>query len=192
VSQTTAVNQFQIVSAGSVILESGKPTLFVPADTSYYTLSRAWNVSLINPQLFYVGKISSVRSVSYSGHWIDFGNRDNVINANHFINAAGDSGTYTDIFQDSRPKYGTFNANINQRYLECYENESTTTTRYLNGISRGSNSFTVTTPNNLLIGGSSALYNATGTLQEIIIYSSGNSANRTGIETNINSFYSIY
>jgi hypothetical protein len=87
---------------------------------------------------------------------------------------------------------GTFNANLNQRYLECYESVSGTTTRYLNSTDRGNNSYSVTTPTNLIIGGSDGSFPAYGNIQEIVIYANGNSANRTGIEDNINDFYSIY
>lgn len=186
-TQTTAANQPQIVSSGSVILESNKACISSP--NGYLTLSRTWAISLSNPQLFYVGKITTLYQFNYSGHWIDLGN--DGIN-NHFINDSGDTGTHQDIFSASRKKYGTFNANLNQRYLECYEHVTTTTTRYLNGIDRGSLANTLVTPNNLIIGGSSSQYPSTGTIQEVIIYATGNSSNRTGIETNINNFYSIY
>jgi hypothetical protein len=186
-TQTTAANQLQIVTGGNVVLNNGKPA--IESLSGYKTLTRAWGISLSNPQVFYVGSIINLFQFDYSGHWIDLGNAGQN---NHFINDSTDSGTYQDFFSSTRLKYGTFNANLNQQYLECYENVSTTTTRYLNGVNRGSNTFTPITPTNLLIGGSSATYPANGTIQELIIYASGNSSNRTGIEDNINDFYSIY
>jgi len=39
---------------------------------------------------------------------------------------------------------------------------------------------------------SNVSYSLNGILQEIIFYNSDQSSNRTGIETNINDFYSIY
>jgi hypothetical protein len=42
------------------------------------------------------------------------------------------------------------------------------------------------------ISGYAGGYNYLGQIQELIIYNSNQSSNRTGIETNINSFYSIY
>ena len=186
-TQTTASSQLQIVSSGSVLTDGGNPC--ISSLSGLLTMSRTWGISASNPQLFYVGKITTAYGFDYTGHWIDFGNT--VIYANHFISSSGDAGTYQDIFNTSRLKYGTFNANLNQRYLECYENISTTTTRYLNGTNRGSNSFTVTTPDNLIIGGFTS-YPSTGTIQEIIIYSNGNSSNRASIESNINTYYGIY
>ena len=186
-TQITALSQPQIVSSGSVVLNNGKPA--IESLLGYKTLTRAWGISLSNPQVFYVGSIINLFLFNYSGHWIDLGNGGQN---NHFINDSTDSGTYQDFFSSTRLKYGTFNANLNEQYLECYENVSTTTTRYLNGVNRGSNTFTPSTPTNLLIGGSSATYPANGAIQELIIYASGNSSNRTGIEDNINDFYSIY
>ena len=189
-TQTTAANQPQIVSSGSVYFQNSKPTLLHP-NGSYRFLTTAFGVALSNPQLFNVSLISNLVSVGYSGHFIDLGNTSPPF-VNHFINATNDTGTYTDIFNDTRLKYGTFNANLNQQYLECYESVSGTTTRYLNTIDRGNNSYTVTTPTNLIIGGSGATFPAYGNIQEIVIYANGNSSNRTGIQDNINDFYSIY
>lgn len=185
-TQTTAANQPQIVSSGSVILDSAKPCISSPS--GLLQLNATWGVSLSNPQIFYVMKITA--PVGYSGHWIFLGNAGGN---NHFISDAGDPGSYTDIFNNSRPKYGSFNASLNQRYLECYENVGSTTTRFLNGVDRGSNTFTIVTPTNLNIGGRGNLgFAATGTIQEIIIYSTGNSSNRNGIETDINNYYNVY
>jgi len=185
-TQTTAANQPQIVSSGSVILDSAKPCISSPA--GLLQLNATWGVSLSNPQIFYVMKITA--PVGYSGHWIFLGN--NTGN-NHFIADTGDAGSYTDIFNNSRPKYGSFNASLNQRYLECYENVGSTTTRFLNGVDRGSNTFTTVTPTNLNIGGRGILgFAATGTIQEIIIYSTGDSSNRSGIQTDINNYYNVY
>jgi hypothetical protein len=190
-TQTTAANQPQIVSSGSVILDGGKPSIFSSGGT--ISLQRTWGVSLSNPQVFHVSKIISVNPIdSYSGSWINFGN--NSLLNNHFISAPADAGTYQDIFTNSRSKYGTFNATLSERYLECYENVSTTTTRYLNGTNRGSNTFSIITPTNLILARNKRQtdFTANGNIQELIIYASGNSSNRTGIEDNINDFYSIY
>jgi hypothetical protein len=185
-TQTTAASQPQIVSSGSVILDTGKPC--ISSTVGLLQLNATWGVALSNPQIFYVMKITG--PVGYSGHWIYLGNTGGN---NHFISDTGDAGSYTDIFNNSRPKYGSFNASLNQRYLECYENVGSTTTRFLNGVDRGSNLFTTVTPTNLNIGGRGILaFAAAGTIQEIVIYSTGNSSNRSGIQTDINNYYNVY
>jgi hypothetical protein len=188
-TQSTAGNQPQIVSNGTVVTQNSKPTLLSP-NSSYRFLNTAFGVSLSNPQIFNVSLITNAVTAGYTGHFIDLGNASTV--ENHFISGSGDTGSYTDVFSNTRLKYGTFNANLNQQYLECYESVSGTTTRYLNTTDRGSNTYTVTTPNNLKIGGSVTSNPAYGNIQEVVIYATGNSSNRTGIETNINTYYAIY
>jgi hypothetical protein len=190
VTQTTAANQPQIVSSGSVITQNYKPTLLFP-NSSYRFLTTAFGVSLSNPQIFNVSLISNAVTSGYTGHFIDLGNASAPF-VNHFISGSGDTGSYTDVFSNTRLKYGTFNANLNQQYLECYESVSGTTTRYLNTTDRGSNTYTVATANNLIIGGSDTTSPAYGNIQEVVIYATGNSSNRTGIENNINTYYGIY
>lgn len=189
-TQSTAQNQPQIVSSGSVILQNSKPAVRSTIN-QYRFLTTTFGVSLTNPQIFNVSLISDTVSVGYSGHWIDLGNASPPF-VNHFISGSGDNGSYTDVFNSSRLKYGTFNANLNQQYLECYESVSGTTTRYLNSTNRGSSNYSVVTPTNLIIGGSDVSFPAFGNIQEVVIYATGNSSNRTAIESNINSYYGIY
>jgi hypothetical protein len=189
-TQSTAASQPQIVSNGTVVTQNSKPTLLSP-NNSYRFLTTAFGVSLSNPQIFNVSLITNAVTAGYTGHFIDLGNASAPF-VNHFISGSGDTGSYTDVFSNTRLKYGTFNANLNQQYLECYESVSGTSTRYLNTTDRGSNTYTVTTPNNLRIGGSDTSSPAYGNIQEVVIYATGNPSNRTGIETNINNFYSIY
>jgi hypothetical protein len=189
-TQSTAANQPQIVSSGTVVTQNSKPTL-LSSNGTYRFLTTAFGVSLSNPQIFNVSLISNAVSAGYTGHFIDLGNASAPF-VNHFISGSGDTGTYTDVFSNTRLKYGTFNANLNQQYLDCYESVSGTTTRYLNTTDRGSNTYTVTTPNNLTIGGSDTTFPAYGNIQEVVIYATGNSSNRTGIQNNINTYYGIY
>ena len=84
---------------------------------------------------------------------------------------------------------------INNRALQSViRNSSNNWDWYENNISNGSK--TLSGDMNLKsIGarlGASAQVFALGNFQEILLYSSDQSSNRTGIETNINDFYSIY
>jgi hypothetical protein len=88
---------------------------------------------------------------------------------------------------------GVSNTNLNQSLLEAFTIGSTMNI-YQNGSLQSSTapaSFSNTTTTFDVIGYGSASYsNAYG--QEVIVYTSNQSANRTAIETNINSFYTIY
>jgi hypothetical protein len=191
VSQGTAANQLDIVSNGIVILQGAKPCLRNTTNT-FKNLSASFGVTVTNPQTFLISNITAfdINTGGYSGHWLDFGN---AAANNHFITPISDPGSFNDSFSSTRRKFGTFVANYNQNYLECYENISTITTRFLNNIDRGNNTFTVATTTVLTIGGgSTAIARAIGTCQEIIIYANGNSSNRTAISDNINTHYAIY
>jgi hypothetical protein len=190
-TQATAANQLDIVSNGVVILQGAKPCLRNTTNT-FKNLSASFGVTVTNPQTFLISNITAFdpNNGGYSGHWLDFGN---AAANNHFIMPISDPGSFNDSFSSIRRKFGTFVANYNQNYLECYENISTITTRFLNNIDRGNNTFTVATTTVLTIGGlSTTLARAIGTCQEIIIYANGNSSNRTAISDNINSHYAIY
>ena len=68
-------------------------------------------------------------------------------------------------------------------------NYSTSENWYMrtNGVEKSFSSGASFTPANGEIGSF-----CNGVIQEMIIYNSNESANRTGIETNINTFYNIY
>ena len=60
----------------------------------------------------------------------------------------------------------------------------------LNGASEASGNIGTNNPSNLEIG--DANQNWDGQIQEVIFYDSDQSSNRTGIESDINTYFSIY
>jgi hypothetical protein len=63
---------------------------------------------------------------------------------------------------------------------------------YLNGSQVASGNAGTATAGSGVIGGQSATLRVINGMQEIILYTSDQSSNRTNIEDNINTFYSIY
>ena len=61
-----------------------------------------------------------------------------------------------------------------------------------NGATGGTNTYIGTYANTNLIIGSGANGLLNGTVQEFIIFDTNQLSNRTGIESNINTFYTIY
>jgi len=179
-TQTTAVTQPKIVSSGSTILENGKAAIEFDVDwlTTSYPL----------PSVFSAFNVVKT----------DF--------ANSFETIIGSELTFNDwiwhLFRPSsfrlRPKDSAYysGATLNaQKYLinSIYNGDLNA---YIDGNSYISQS-SVALPSpsgNLQIGTtqSNVSYSLNGILQEIIFYNSDQSSNRTGIETNINDFYSIY
>jgi hypothetical protein len=87
---------------------------------------------------------------------------------------------------------GTTNeVSINTEYLQTHLFNTTNSKVFLNNVETvsgdaGSNAFA----GNFSLGGSSAVFN--GTMKEVIVYLSDQSANRFKIESNINNYYGLY
>jgi hypothetical protein len=86
----------------------------------------------------------------------------------------------------------TANGSTNQRLLSGFVN-GFNMSAFDNGNTGGTSTYTGTYINNsFLIGSYPIVRNLNGYIQEIIIYPTDQSANRTAIETNINTHYNIY
>jgi hypothetical protein len=183
-TQTTALSQPQIVIAGSVILLNAKPAITNGAATGFNLAS---NITIDSLTILWVAKKSTIASngsimlyispSAFIGDDINgMGNPtfDPIIKlANTNTSAADLEATYHLSYlnrRNSTQAVGQFN-NSNNSY-----NNSIASTQYQ--ISR------------IALYGSS--YNYIGDIQEIVIYNLDNSSNRTGISTNINSYYAIY
>ena len=184
-TQSTASNQPKIVSNGSTITEGTKPTLSFSAGNG-----------LLNTNGFVSGSndraiISVAKMISSGGYIYGFGVDSNFARVslrtitNYRLEIKG-AGEQTNIITGNHDlqflyldgtTFGDFNLSVNSG--TAYEFTGTAT---------------LNTQDGLLIGARSATDNAEydGTLQELIIYSSNQLSNKSGIETNINDHYSIY
>ena len=185
-TQTTFSKMPKIVSSGSTILENGKAAVQFDGndiiDTSSITHGTD-DISIIGVFMneLNTGDQSFISGVHASGmQWSRIRNNS----WSPFLN----TGTSTYSFTDS-------SFNINQQYLfgsyyasdwNVYANNQNLDTKTI-GVHDdiGSGRYTL-----------GALFNNTdflqGNIQEVIVYSNDQSTNRSGIETNINDFYSIY
>jgi len=198
-TQTTAASQPQIVSSGSVIEENGKPAAQFDGSDDYMSLS---SISLTDRFSEYIvnthTSVSNNHSIGIS-RWVSGTNnrqftwRIQSDTAYDFFISQNGSNTY------SLADYSS--ATINTQYLYAGElnlSESQEFEHYRNNVlisssfsSGFSNLFNSTLDMELgsFNGGGS---NFQGYMQEVVFYNSDQSSNRTGIETNINDFYSIY
>jgi hypothetical protein len=183
-AQTTVANQPQIVSSGSVITENGKPA--VDFDGSTHQLVTTSSITLNQPTTqFGVGRINPNYS---TGNFYTFASSSNTGNRQHFFYR--NTGQYA-IFSGSSIEgtSGTssvqfvFSALFNSPNSELYFNNSL----IVSGNS-GANNFGL----NLILGNQSGNLPWYGKQQEFVFYGSDESSNRTGIQDNINDFYSIY
>jgi hypothetical protein len=193
-TQTTALNQPQIVSSGSVLTENGKPAVQFNGSTQglVNTTSDVIATNSANSFLF-VGRNITV---------VDFQNIIWAKNAIRIVTAVGLGYPDFSIFNTSAPiaPY-TFNKipNLNQYLLSIYwDGISATNSNYNtygnNTLLTPGPSIQGAVPNSFSLGfrndNNSQYWN--GNMQEIIIYPSNKLSDNSGINTNINSFYSIY
>jgi hypothetical protein len=89
---------------------------------------------------------------------------------------------------------GTQTAATNTQYLRFAVRTTSSQTEHVNGASNASTSLTLPNASGTINIGSAAntFLHFDGRVQEAVLYSSDQSSNRTGIETNINTFYNIY
>jgi hypothetical protein len=203
-TQTTAANQPQIVSSGSVILDNTKPTIFwnggqrlsLASDsmTNGIGYFSSFSVSKLNDNTSSTQRFLSLISTgtSSSASRILFGK-----NGSNFI-IAGGRRLDTDSFigAASSTTY-TLNRVLNSNILnyissklDIYINSSSvasSTTFHSGGNVSATNAQT-----QQIGSDGSGGQNWLGNMQEMIFYTSDQSSNRTAIETNINNFYSIY
>ena len=184
-TQSTAANQPQIVSSGSLLLMNSKPTVFFDGINDSFLLS-----TTIPAQNTY-----SLFSVGFV---------NNTATGNDMI-IAGNTGSYGFRFDGSatNPKITITKVGIadvvsafitgGKQTLATFLTNDTTSSVFTDSILRATSG--INSPSTVIdrIGAASPSGQPyLGNMQEIVFYTSNQSTNRTGIETNINDFYSIY
>ena len=174
-NQTQAANQAKIVNVGTLITKNMKPAAALDGISDSYplnfiinSLSTAFTVASINEidnTLLNIGGLSNAIGTSrINSNKIGFrGSSQLGINYTY-----GNQFIFSLVNNPSQTR-GYYNSN------ECLDSE------IIRGSAASSN-----------WGSRINDYNTDGTIQELIIYNSDQSANRTAIETNINNYYTIY
>ena len=179
--QTTTANQPQIVASGSIIPEGGKPAiefdgsddvisvLGITAFTNYYFAS-VQTVLALKSGFGIVGSFSS-------GSGNGWGIRETSKLYNYDANSLVVSSTGA--------------ISTNEQFL-LSSNCASTQDIYKNATQLVSVTGSLISHDDIVLGsnGSSGFYNIT--MQEFVLYTSDQSSNRAGIETNINDYYNIY
>ena len=184
-TQTTAANQPQIVSSGSVILENSKPTISFLSGSSGFGFS---TFSATSVEGFLVVKTKADPPEYLNSGFIDIGSSESD---NHFPYVNGI--IYDGFGSTSRKTVGDPTTPLNQVNLYNVLSASGEWTARLNTtqiFTTSSNSVGISaTPK---ISSRNSTYGMNNFISEFIIYPSNQSANRTGISTNINTYYGIY
>lgn len=191
VTQTTAANQPQIVSSGSVILQNSKPAIYFDgindvlngiALSNYITASTFSNIAVFNPIAL---TTNSGAMEGNDAYWMD--------------GAAGYAGVYWrttgNLFA------GVWDGNLKQASVGITANTQITSFAKLASgnisISKNNGTFVNAATNqiqaisqNLTIA-KSTVY-AEINAQELIFYKTDQTSNVSGINNNVNSYYAIY
>lgn len=180
-TQSTAFNQPQIVSSGAMITTNGKNSILFNAN-KLMLLTSSITVGTSSYTSFVGKRVSSGSRLIGLSRW-------------------GTNGYSLYLWSDNNYYYlGKTNS-----YLASSSTDTTTNQLLLTGLNNAGtmsmfkNSNTITSSSNVLvystildsIGGASGNF-SNSNLQEAIFYNSNQFSNRTGIESNINTFYTIY
>lgn len=197
-TQTTAANQPQIVSSGSVILENGKPSIQMGANKQ---LSLSSNLVLNTQTYFAIVSLNNDISASTTGTYLTRG----AAEGSQTVNLWGfglSTGTltnerYSHIASFSGNVYGLGQVTTDitsGQYVFNFKFESPSTSQlYQNNTLQSTanpSPFGDYTATNYPNSFTSIGVNFDGKYQELIVYP--NNKNVNDINTNINNFYSIY
>lgn len=184
--QTTALNQPKIVNAGVLFTQNSKPSVNFDGTNDFFTLSSSVGTS-INYSFF---------SAAY--------NQSNTNGATYMsgITGAAEFGLnlrtgVSDFFINKVFTINVINAALTKdRFnLNTFFTLNAANSLFSNGSLKNSNTLTPNfTQPITTIGRNNAGVNEyyLNTISEMVLYSSDQASNRTGIETNINSYYAIY
>lgn len=203
-TQTTAANQPQIVSSGSVVLDGGKPSIFWNGGQRLSLVSDSMTNNIGYFSFFGVSKLNE--NTSTTPRWLGlfstgssptssrilFGKNttNNYGGGGRRLDSDSFSGAFSSTTYTLNRALNSILFNYIDSKLDAYLNSSSlasSTTFHSGGSTSATNSQTQQ------IGANGAgQENWLGNIQELIFYTSNQSSNRTGIESNINNFYSIY
>lgn len=202
-TQATAANQPQIVSSGSVITDGLKPTIYWDGSDRLSLVSDSMTNNIGYFSLFGVSKLGE--NTSGTSRWIAlmstgtsntssrllFGKfNNNYITGGRRLDAdsfsgATSSSTYTLNRVSNSILLDFVSGTIDAFFNSSLEASSTT-------FHSGGNTSATDSQTQQIGASGSGSENWLGNIQELIFYTTNQSSNRTGIETNINDYYAIY
>ena len=179
--QTTAFNQPQIVSSGAMITTNGKNSILFDANklmllTSSVTAGASSYTSFVGKRISSGSRLIGLSRWSTNGYSLYLWSDNNYYylgKTNSYLASSSTDATTNQLLLTGQNSAGT---------MSMFKNGSTITS---------SSAVTVYSTIVDSIGGASGNF-SNSNLQEAILYNSDQASNRTGIESNINTFYTIY
>ena len=183
-TQASASQQPKIVSAGSTILEGGKAALSFDGSNDFLVSAFSSPIS------------TTTASIVFKGPTDDFiFDSNDSVNKNSLV-LMPDGFSFRLFFGNGSPTQIIHSIAPDvwgDRHLGSFISDGANSTLGIDGSFTASSSTSSVTMNGITLGAAATgLIPLQGTIQEAVIYGSNQSANLSGIETNINNFYSIY
>ena len=175
-SQTTASSQPHIYDGSAVITENSKPAIesfSSSSDHLTFPTTTSTDFCFINVRTWQSG------DVGYGGASGTFG-------------GFGISTSLTRYRFSGATSTFSFSASNGLQFLDFGNRASNLLEVHFNGVSGGVNANSGVAALNILMAGNGGGFFLDGKTQEFIIYSSDQSTNRTGIETDINTYFNIW
>ena len=182
-TQTTAINQPQIVNSGSLILQNFKPAVQFDGINDNFLLSS--NIPTTNSTY-------SIFDVSLP---TDAVSSDTILGGNGgSIQVRYDISRFEILRTQQLLIVSDNSRTINNQYLNSSFTKNTGNSIYANNVLKVTNTINPLFTQPILRMGASltGVELMKGTIQEVVIYTSDQILNVNNINTNINSFYSIY
>jgi hypothetical protein len=203
-TQSTAGNQPQIVNSGIVITDNGKPSCLFNGSSQFMTTS---NYNFAATDKIYTAIVAN--SEMNNATRLTFAFNDNstyrIFSASYFQSTGRFAAQFsTNNTSAQTNSYNTYN--VNQQYIIetlFYTNEANVADRiniYANNSILTFNTNTFSFQGNIIasnkplsIGADGAgNFRMQGKIQEIVLYSADQTANRSLINTNINTYYNVF
>lgn len=187
-TQTTAANQPQIVSSGGILLSNNKPSMKFDGSNDKLLFTYQWaNQTFDNYFVTFENSPTTYEVILSEGNglngYLGLGTRNTGLFSIFY------TGNYSEDYSSSSV--------VNTQYLLNYYSSGiisgTATVKFRkNGGIEESKTIAALSNNNSVIGAAGTGDFSSKNIQEILLYPSSQSSNRTGIESNINTYYGIY
>jgi hypothetical protein len=189
ITQGTAINQPRLVSSGSVVKDNNKPCVdFYAGNFSDMLLKADYGSDISQAVTFFSVNKYDHHTVNIDNVSLLFANYNDV---KMYFGVGYDTDVY--IINAGSSVTGATSNNEGNQNLYCGLFNGSSSKLWCNNVEKvsgnvGSNAFRPICVGNL------SYYSgyAAGKVQEIIIFPSDKTSDKSGIQTNINSFYSIY
>ena len=175
-TQSTSSKQPQIYNGTAVITDNGKPALDT-LTSGKFTITQLDVVSA-----FYVARTATLNYASFV-----------LADAATGFTMPGSNSTFGQIgfYDGSNSVFGTnYQNDLNQHLVSAVATASATV--HVDGVSEASGTASSVSVDAFFDGRSANNINFEGKAQEIVLWTTDQSTNRTGIETDINTYFSIY